>query len=54
LDSISAEILTYIEKNEIDLIVVGTKEKTGTERVLLGSVASYIVTHVQCPVLVVR
>ena len=54
LDSISAEILTYIEKNEIDLIVVGTKEKTGTERVLLGSVASHIVTHARCPVLVVR
>jgi nucleotide-binding universal stress UspA family protein len=54
LDSVSHEILTYIEKNKIDLIVLGTKGKTGAERVLLGSVASHIITHAQCPVLVVR
>lgn len=54
LDSISVEILKYVEKNEIDLIIVGTKEKTGAERVLLGSVASHVITHAQCPVLVVR
>lgn len=54
LDSISAEILKYLEKNEIDLTVIGSKGKTGTERVLLGSVASHIVTHAKCPVLVVR
>lgn len=54
LDSISVEILKYVEKNEIDLIIVGTKGKTGTERALLGSVASHVITHAQCPVLVVR
>jgi nucleotide-binding universal stress UspA family protein len=54
LNSVSHEILTYIEKNKIDLIVLGTKGKTGAERVLLGSVASHIITHAQCPVLVVR
>lgn len=54
LDSISAEILKYLEKNEIDLAVIGSKGKTGTERMLLGSVASHIVTHAKCPVLVVR
>lgn len=54
LDSVSHEILTYIEKNKIDLIVLGTKGKTGAERVLLGSVASHIITHAQCPVLVVK
>jgi nucleotide-binding universal stress UspA family protein len=54
LDSVSHEILTYIEKNKLDLIVLGTKGKTGAERVLLGSVASHIITHAPCPVLVVR
>jgi nucleotide-binding universal stress UspA family protein len=54
LDSVPAEILNYVEKNKIDFIILGTRGKTGPERVLLGSVASYVVTHAECPVLVVR
>jgi nucleotide-binding universal stress UspA family protein len=53
-DSVPVEILNYAEKNKIDLIIVGTKGKAGPERVLLGSVASYVITHAQCPILVVR
>jgi nucleotide-binding universal stress UspA family protein len=52
--SVPVEILDYAEKNKIDFIVVGTSGKTGPERVLLGSVASHIITHAQCPILVVR
>jgi len=54
LDSVPAEILNYVEKNKLDFIILGTRGKTGPERVLLGSVASYVVTHAECPVLVVR
>ncbi|MPZ07201.1 MAG: hypothetical protein GEU26_12445 [Nitrososphaeraceae archaeon] len=54
LDSVPAEILNYVEKNKIDFIILGTRGKTGPEKVLLGSVASYVVTHAECPVLVVR
>jgi nucleotide-binding universal stress UspA family protein len=53
-DSVPVEILSYAEKNKIDLIIVGTKGKTRPERVLLGSVTSYVITHAQCPILVVR
>ena len=53
-DSVPVEILNYAEKNKIDLIILGTKGKTGPERVLLGSVASHVITHAQCPILVVR
>ena len=53
-DSVPVEILNYADKNKIDLIIVGTKRKTGPERVLLSSVASYVITHAQCPILVVR
>jgi nucleotide-binding universal stress UspA family protein len=52
--SVPVEILNYAEKNEIDFIVVGTSGKTGPDRVLLGSVASHVITHAQCPILVVR
>jgi nucleotide-binding universal stress UspA family protein len=54
IDSVPVEILNYTDKNKIDLIVVGTSGKTGPERALLGSVASHVITHAQCPVLVVR
>lgn len=53
-DSVPVEILNYAEKNKIDLIIVGTKRKTGPERVLLSSVASHVITHAQCPILVVK
>lgn len=38
----------------VDLVVVGTHGRTGLARVLIGSVAEYIVRHAPCPVLVVR
>ena len=53
---ISAEstIIDYAESHNIDLIVVGTKGRSGFSRVLLGSVASKVVTYAHCPVLVVK
>ncbi|MGH9973311.1 MAG: universal stress protein, partial [Nitrososphaeraceae archaeon] len=47
-------ILKYAEDEEIDLIVVGTRGRTGITRVLLGSVASGVVTYAHCPVIVVK
>jgi universal stress protein A len=38
----------------IDLVVVGTHGRTGLARVLVGSVAEYVVRHAPCSVLVVR
>jgi len=37
-----------------DLIVVGSHGRTGIQKLLLGSVASHVVTHAPCSVLVVR
>lgn len=37
-----------------DLIVMGTKGRTGLARIFLGSVAENVVHHAPCPVLVVR
>ena len=47
-------ILNYAEGKKADLIVMGTKGRTGLKRFLLGSVASAVVGHAHCPVLVVR
>lgn len=48
------EIVDFAEKNDIDLIVMGTFGRTGIERFLLGSVAENVVRHSKKPVLVVR
>jgi nucleotide-binding universal stress UspA family protein len=42
-----------IEKCEIDLIVLGTRGRTGLEKVLLGSKAEEILRRAHCPVLTV-
>lgn len=47
-------ILEYAEEHKIDLIVVGTKGRTGFKKLLLGSVATSIVTYSHCPVMVIK
>lgn len=37
-----------------DLIVMGTSGRTGLSRLLLGSVAEYVLRHAACPVLMVK
>jgi nucleotide-binding universal stress UspA family protein len=52
--SVVHAITEFAEKEGYDLIVMGTRGKTGITRFLLGSVASGVVTYAPCPVLVVR
>jgi nucleotide-binding universal stress UspA family protein len=52
--NIAGGILDYAEENNIDLIVIGTRGKSGFKRLLLGSVASHVVTYAHCTVLVVK
>jgi nucleotide-binding universal stress UspA family protein len=42
-----------IEKNNTDLVVLGTRGRTGIEKLLLGSIAEKIFRTVSCPVLTV-
>ncbi|MGH9974602.1 MAG: universal stress protein [Nitrososphaeraceae archaeon] len=50
----SGIIVNYAENMNVELIVVGTRGRSGFKRLLLGSVASDIVTYAHCPVLVVK
>jgi len=52
--SVSDEIVRYAKEKDVDLIVVGTKGRSGMSKALLGSVASKVVTYSSCSVLVVR
>lgn len=53
-DSPAQEIVTFAEKEKIDLIVIGSKGKSATARFLLGSVASKVVKYSHCCVYVVK
>ena len=52
--SIVAALVDYAEREKADLIVIGTRGRSGISKMLLGSVASGVVTYSPCPVLVVR
>ena len=41
------------EQFSADLIVVGTHNRTGLDRLIMGSVAENVVRHAQVPVLVI-
>ncbi len=47
-------ILTYIDEHAIDLVVMGTHGRQGTNRILLGSVAEEVVRRASCPVCAIR
>ena len=52
--SVVASIVNYADREKADLIVIGTRGRSGVSKMLLGSVASGVVTYSPCPVLVVK
>jgi len=52
--SAASTMLDYAEEQNINLIVVGTRGRSGIKKMLLGSVASELVTYAVCPILVVK
>ena len=42
------------EENNIDLIIIGRRGRTGFAHLLLGGTAEYVLRHAPCPALVVR
>ena len=47
-------IVNFAERENIDLIAIGTRGRSGFKKLLLGSVASGVVTYAHCPVMVVK
>jgi nucleotide-binding universal stress UspA family protein len=52
--SIVSAIVEYAKNKDVDLIVIGTRGRSGFKKLLLGSVASGVVTNAACPVMVVK
>ena len=51
---VRSAIVDYAEREVVDLIVIGTRGRTGFKKMLSGSVASDVVTYAHCPVMVVK
>lgn len=52
--SVVAAIVNYADQERAELIVIGTKGRSGIGKMLLGSVASGVVTYAPCTVVVVK
>jgi nucleotide-binding universal stress UspA family protein len=51
---VETEIVNYAESEGVDLIVMGTRGRSGFKRILLGSVASGVLLYAHCPVMTVQ
>jgi nucleotide-binding universal stress UspA family protein len=49
-----SEVVTLGEKEKADLIMVGSHGKSQADRLLIGSVSTYVVTHSKVTTMVVR
>lgn len=47
-------IVEYVDQVNADMVVMGTHGYTGLDRLVLGSVAEYVVRHANCAVLTVK
>ena len=52
--SVETSIVEYAENKNIDLVIIGTRGRTGFKKLLLGSVASGVIIYAHCAVLVVK
>ena len=51
---VAETIVEYSNEKKADLVVVGSRGMTGIKKLFLGSVATSVVSHSRCPVLVVK
>jgi nucleotide-binding universal stress UspA family protein len=54
VESIADVIVNYAKSHGADLIVIASRGRTGVKRFLLGSVASGVLSHAECPVVMVK
>lgn len=54
VSSVVETIINHAAKEHVDLIIVGTRGLGGFKKMLIGSVSSGVISHANCPVLVVR
>ena len=53
-DTPGKAIITYADKNEVELIAIATHGRSGLGRVLFGSVADFVLKESRVPILIIR
>jgi nucleotide-binding universal stress UspA family protein len=48
------QIVGFAESNQADLLIIGTHDAKGLEKVLLGNVAEHVLRKAHCPVLIMK
>jgi hypothetical protein len=54
VETIVQFIVQFIERNDLDLVVTGSKGLSQFKQMLVGSKAYGIISHSKCPVLIIR
>ena len=54
LGSPAEKILAFVQKEKVDMIIMGAHGRAGLDRVIFGSVANKVVKSASCPVLTVH
>lgn len=52
--SVVGEIIDFAERENIDIIVIGSRGQSNFQKLLMGSVSSAVVTYAPCTVIIVR
>ena len=52
--SVSKAITNYVNSNKFDLVVIGSRGRTGVNKIILGSVANDVIHKVNVPTMVVK
>ncbi len=53
-ESIYATILEYAKEKSADIVVMGSRGRSGIQKLLMGSVTERVIGHAECAVLVVK
>ena len=54
LGSPAEQILAFVKKEKVDMIIMGAHGRAGLDRVIFGSVANKVIKSASCPVLAVH
>jgi nucleotide-binding universal stress UspA family protein len=54
MGSPAEKILAFIQKEKVDMVIMGAHSRTGLDRMIFGSVANKVVKGASCPVLTIH
>ena len=53
-DDVLQTILSYIDSNKMDMVILGSRSRVGSDRFTLGSIALGTCKSAKCPVIIIK